>query len=133
MNIIKKNKLYVGIFLGFLIAITYFLLESKEINLLMKESDIAKRTIPSGLVVDEESLGNLKKICYLKKNSKGVSGNGGLNNIEYIEVNYSESSIITGFLSYTYSDKDSAQGEFVGALNNGFINAIYTGNNGEKT
>ena len=125
---IKKNIFPIAILLISIAIIYYFLSGDKNLDGVRQDLVPAETTISSGVEVGEGVLTEITKACYLKKTPSTLAGNENLNDIEYVEVSYSEGSIVTGFVSYIPTVSDTSWGTFVGAHNNGFLNVIYSGN-----
>lgn len=129
MGTIKKNIFPILVLLIALAIIAYFLLGEKSLDGVRQDLKPAETTISDN--TDSENLGVVTKVCYLKKTPSAMDTT--LSNIEYVEVNYAQNAIVTGYMSYIPVGADAQMGEFIGAQDAKLINAIYTGRGGGQT
>ncbi len=124
MKTIKKNIFPIIVLLVSLAIISYFLIGKKDLDGVRQDLKPAETTI-SSRDVNLENKGEINKVCYLKKTPSAQ--NEKLSNVDYVEINYSQNAVVTGFISHIPAGTDSQKGEFVGARDGDFINVIFNG------
>ena len=123
MKTIKRNIFPIIVLLLALAIIAYFLLGEKSLDGVRQDLKPAETTVSKD--VDVENRGELTKVCYLKKTPSATDKTK--NNIEYLEVNYSQNAVVTGYLN-----ENGKKGAFVGAQNGDLMNIIFSGKLADK-
>ena len=125
---IKKNMFPILVLIIALAIISYFIFGNKSLDGVRQDLQPGETTLSED--TNPDNLGEVTKVCYLKTTTSATDPS--MEDREYIEINYAENAVVTGFMSFVSTYKDSSSGTFVGAQNGEFVNVIYSGE-GEGT